>query len=150
MGTTYRCTSIKEFNTMFKCIKADMLSDVDRIYNIGSHQYPEYPLFVCTNRQVFRIFFSDNELLLEVYSNEDFEKMMEKDIVRYSDDPTDFDYIWPEAFIPNSIISNIVPLRGCGTISNLEGIDFHFFNGTKLCIRSSDLVLGTMSSWIEE
>ncbi len=82
--------------------------------------------------------------------NEDFEKMTEKDIVRYSDDPTDFDYIWPEAFIPNSIISNIVPLRGCGTISNLEGIDFHFFNGTKLCIRSSDLVLGTMSSWIEE
>ena len=95
-------------------------------------------------------FFSDNELLLEVYNNEDFEKMMEKDIVRYSDDPTDFDYIWPEAFIPNSIISNIVPLRGCGTISNLEGIDFHFFNGTKLCIRFSDLVIGTMSSWIEE
>lgn len=150
MGTTYRCTSIKEFNTMFKCIQADILSDVDRIYNIGSHQYSEYPLFVYTKRQVFRIFFGGNELLLDAYSNEDFEKMMEKDIVRYSDDPTDFDYIWPEAFIPNSIISNIVPLRGCGTISNLEGIDFHFINGTKLCIRSSDLVLGTMSSWIEE
>ena len=94
--------------------------------------------------------FSDNELLLEVYSNEDFEKMMEKDIVRYSDDPTDFDYIWPEAFIPNSKIINIVPLRGCGTISNLKGLDIHFLNGTKLCIRFSDLVIGTMSSWIEE
>lgn len=150
MGTTYRCTSIKEFNTMFQCIQADMLSDADRIYNIGLHQYPEYPLFVYTKRQVFRIFFWGNELRLDAYSNEDFEKMTEKDIVRYSDDPTDFDYIWPEAFIPNSIISNIVPLRGCGTISNLEGIDFHFLNGTKLCIRSSDLVLGTMSSWIEE
>ena len=33
---------------------------------------------------------------------------------------------------------------------NLKGIDIHIFNGTKLCIRSSDLVLGTMSSWIEE
>ena len=150
MGTTYRCTSIKEFNTMFQCIQADILSDVDRIYNISSHQYSEYPLFVYTKRQVFRIFFWGNELLLDAYSNEDFEKMTEKDIVRYSDDPTDFDYIWPEAFIPNSKIINIVPLRGCGTISNLEGIDFHFFNGTKLCIRSSDLVLGTMSSWIEE
>ena len=150
MGTTYRCTSIKEFNTMFKCIKADILSDVDRIYNIDSHKYPEHPLFVYTKQQVFRIFFSDNELLLEAYSNEDFEKMMEKDIVRYSDDPTAFDYTWPEAFIPNSKISNIVPLRGCGTKSNLKGLDIHFLNGSRLCVRSSDSVIGAMSSWIEE
>ena len=150
MGTTYRCTSIKEFNTIFKCIKADILSDVDRIYNIGSHQYPEYPLFVYTKQQVFRIFFSDNELLLDAYSNEDFEKMMEKDIVRYSDDPTDFDYIWPEAFISNSKIINIVPIRGCGTMSNLKGLDIHFLNGSRLCVRSSDSVIGAMSSRIEE
>ena len=150
MGTTYRCASIKEFNTMFKCIKTDILSDVDRIYNIGSHQYPEHPLFVCTKSQVFRIFFSDNELLLEIYSKEDFENMVNKDIVRYSNDPFDFDYIWPEAFFPNSQICNMLHLRGCGTTSNLNGVDIHFLNGTKLCIRSSDLVIGTMSSWIEE
>ena len=95
-------------------------------------------------------FFSDDELLLEVYSDEDFEKMTEKDIVCYSDDPADFDCIWPEAYILNSKITNIVSHRGCGTTSNLKGIDIHFFNGTKLCIRSSDLVIGTMSSWIEE
>jgi len=150
MGLTYRCTSIKEFNKMLNCIKTDIMSYVDCIYNIGSHQYPEYPLFVCTERKVFRIYFSDNELLIEIYGKENFEMMVEANIVRYSDNPTDFDYICPEAFIPDSQISNVLPLRGCGTTPNLKGVDIHFFNGTKLCIRSSDLVIGAMSSWREE
>ena len=93
---------------------------------------------------------TEMDLCLEFGTILDFEKMMEKDIVRYSDDPTDFDYIWPEAFIPNSKISNIVPLRGCGTMSNLKGLDIHFLNGSRLCVRSSDSVIGAMSSWIEE
>ena len=59
MEQEYQCTSVKELNAMLCAIKPQLFTDVEVIYNIGANQYYEYPLFICTNKHIFRIFFSD-------------------------------------------------------------------------------------------
>ena len=148
MEQEYLCTSVKELNAMLRAIKLELFTDVEVIYNTGAHQYYEHPLFICTNKHIFRIFFSDNELSVHIYSIENFNNMRNKDIVRYSSDPSDFDYIWPEGYTPNAKICGVLPIKGCGTTTNLKGLELQFSNGRKLCIQSSDLIPGAMDSWI--
>ena len=148
MEQEYQCTSVKELNAMLCAIKPQFFTDVEVIYNIGAHQYYEYPLFVCTNKHIFRIFFSDNSLSLHIYLVEDFDNMRQDNMIHYSLDPHDFDYIWPEGYMPNAKISGVVPVKGCGTTTNLKGIELQFTNGRKLCIHSSDLIPGAMDSQI--
>ena len=119
------------------------------IYNVGCFQYYEYPVFICTKNHVFRFFFSDHELSVHTYAVEDFCNMRKEDIMRYSSDPSDFDYILPEGYKPNAQICGVFPVKGCGVTSNLNGLALQFSNGSKLCMQSSDLVLGAMDSWVE-
>ena len=79
---------------------------------------------------------------------EDFDNMRQDNMIHYSLDPHDFDYIWPEGYMPNAKISGVVPVKGCGTTTNLKGIELQFTNGRKLCIHSSDLIPGAMDSQI--
>ena len=148
MEQEYQCTSVKKLNAMLCAIKPQFFTDVEVIYNIGANQYYEYPLFICTNKHIFRIFFSDNSLSLHIYLVEDFANMRQDNMIHYSLDPHDFDYIWPEGYMPNAKISGVVPVKGCGTTANLIGIELQFTNGRKLCIHSSDLIPGAMDSQI--
>ena len=148
MEHEYQCTSVKELNTMLRLIKPHLFADVEVIYNIGAHQYYEYPLFICTNQHIFRFFFSDNDLSVHIFTTEEFNNMRNGDIVRYSLESTDFDYINPNEYKPSAKICGVLPIKGCGTTANLKGIELRFSNGSKLCIKSSDLVPGAMDSWI--
>ena len=148
MEQKYQCTSVKELNAMLCAIKPQFFTDVEVIYNIGAHQHYENPLFICTNKYIFRIFFSDNSLSVHIYLVEDFDNMRQDNMIHYSLDPHDFDYIWPEGYMPNAKISGVVPVKGCGTTANLKGIELQFTNGRKLCIHSSDLIPGAMDSQI--
>ena len=148
MEQEHQCTSVKELNAMLRAIKPQLFTDVEVIYNIGAHQNYEYPLFICTNKHIFRIFFSDNSLSVHIYLVEDFNNMRQDDVIHYSLDPYDFDYIWPEGYTPNAKICGVLPIKGCGTTTNLKGLELQFSNGRKLCIQSSDLVPGAMNSRI--
>ena len=148
MEQEYQCTSVKELNTMLRLIKPHLFTDVEVIYNIGAHQYYEYPLFICTNQHIFRFFFSDNDLSVHIYTAEEFNNIRSGDIVRYSLESADFDYINPNGYKPNAKICGVLPVRGCGTTANLKGIELQFSNGSKLHIESSDLIPGAMDSWI--
>ena len=148
MEQEHQCTSVKELNAMLRTIKPQLFTDVEVIYNIGAHQHYENPLFICTNKYIFRIFFSDNSFSVHIYLVEDFDNMRQDNMIHYSLDPHDFDYIWPEGYMPNSKISGVVPVKGCGTTANLKGIELQFTNGRKLCIHSSDLIPGAMDSQI--
>ena len=148
MEQEYYCTSVKEFNAMLRLIKPYLFTDVEVIYNIGSNQYYEYPLFIRANNHIFRIYFSESELYVHIYLAEKFDNMRKGDVVRYSFDLHDFDYIGAEEYKPDAKICGVFSVKGCGTTANLRGLELQFSNGRKLCIQSSDLVSGTMDSWI--
>lgn len=150
MKALYTCTSVKEFNDTVKSIRPHLFTDIDCIYNIGDSQYYDHPLFIFTLHHVFRIYFSDSTLSLAVYNTETFLKHIEGDIFRERDNTTDFDYLHPEAYYPNTGICNLISAKGCGVGRNLKGFDFTFSDGKHLCIRESDLIHGTMDSWISE
>lgn len=150
MKILYTCSSIKEFNNMVKHVRPFLFTDIECIHNVGGSQYYEYPLFIFTLHHVFRIYFSDNSLSLEVYDRERFMKHIDGAILQESGDPTDFDYICPKAYYPNSGICDMIAIKGIGAKQNLEGFDLIFSDGKHLCVRKSNLVYGTMDSWITE
>lgn len=150
MKTSYRCGSVKEFNNMIKHIKSQLFTDIECIYNIGGTQYYEYPLFLFTKNSVFRLYFSESELVLEIFDRAYFLAHCEKDIFRDPKYPGEFDYIRMEAYYPNSKLCDVRSVKGFGTAQNLNGLDLVFVGGKQLCIRESELIPYTMDSWIVE
>lgn len=150
MKASYRCTSIKEFNSIVKHIRSQLFTDIECVFNIGSTQYYEHPLFIFTESNVFRLYFSESELVLEVFHRSFFLEHCDKDIFRDPEHPGEFDYIYPEAYSPSSSICDVRSVKGCGTEQNLKGLDLIFSDGKHLCIRESEQVPYTMDSWIIE
>ena len=150
MKTSYRCSSVKGFNNIVKCIRSQLYTDIKYIYNIGSARHYEYPLFFFTESNVFRIYFSESELSLEVFERTYFLEHCDKDIFRDPEYPQEFDYIWPEAYYPNARICEVLSVKGYGTERNLQGFDIVLSDGKRLCVRGSELVPHTMDSWVSE
>lgn len=150
MKSSYTCVSIKELNNVFKRIRSKLFTDIDCVYNLGRSQYYEYPLFLFTKHHVFRLYYSDNELDLEIFEREHFCEQCHDSVFREFEHPQEFDYVYPEAYYPNAKICDVLVVRGCGTEKNLKGIDLIFSDGRHLCVRESELVRYTMDSWITE
>jgi len=82
-----------------------------------------------------------------VYERMLFEAYREGDVFR---EPDGTDRIHPEACCPGAGICGLTAVKGCGTQRNLKGLDIIFSDGKRLCVRGSDLVYGTMDSWISD
>lgn len=144
------CSSVKEFNNVVKCIQTQLFTDIECVYNIGSAQYYEYPLFLFTKNNVFRIYFSESELSLNVFERNRFQEHCDRDIFRDPEYPQAFDYIRTETYYPNARICDMIAAECFGTERNLLGFDIVLSDGKRLCVRESDLVPYTMDSWVAE
>ena len=149
MEQSYKCTSVKEFNAMVRGIKPYLFTDIECIYNLSGSQFYEYPMFIFTEDNVFLLYYSGKELLIDIYPKDIFLNHVEKNRFIYPDNPAEFDYLYPEKLCPEASIVYMRPVRGCGTVCNLKGFDFCLSDGRYIYVRESDLVEGTMDSWVK-
>lgn len=150
MDDHYMCTSVKEFNEMVRRIKPLLYTEIHKIYNLGGEQYYEYPLIIVAGEHTFRFYYSYGELIVDVYKTTEFRSQITGGIFRSREDPGAFDYVYSEfAYSPEASVCGLIPVKGIGTANNLRGFDVRLSGGRKICVRESELVEGTMDSWIE-
>lgn len=125
-------------------------NSVFKIYNIGGPNFYEYPLFICLNHLVYRIFLDENSLSLQNYPLTDFESTVKNGIFKPSESNFDFYYIYHDCATIESKISkiSIKPIMIDG-IKKIRQIKFTFENNRVLYVEYSDLVPGAMDSWLE-
>ena len=122
---------------------------VKEVYNLGDNQPYESPLFIYSGYSIIMLYFSDDVLSLNVYDKDFFIRNIRGGIFREEPDSEEFYYVYfPDSKLIGSFIQNInVEENGDGTIGKVELV---FKDGRHLYIEHSDLVLGTMNSYISE
>ena len=120
---------------------------VKEVYNLGSSQYCDSPLFIYSGYSVIMAYLTEDGLSLTSYDKDFFIQHIRGGIFREDPDAEDFYYFsFPNAKLINSFVQNFNVLeREDGSI---YGIDISFENKLCLHLEPSSLVSGTMSSRI--
>ena len=127
-----------------------MNKSISKIYNLGGPSFYEYPIFVYLDHLVYCLFLDEDSLSIQDYSVTAFEKMLSNGIFKPSENDSDFYYIDRDCIAVESKISNtyVTPTTING-VEKTQRIKFVFENKRSLYIEYSDLVPGTMASWME-
>ena len=122
---------------------------VKELYNLGDTQPEESPLFIYSGYSIIMVCLSKEKLSLNVYDKDFFIRRVRGGIFREEPDSEEFYYVYfPDSKLIGSFIQNInVEEKDDGTIGKIELV---FKDGRHLHIEHSDLVLGTMNSYISD
>ncbi len=122
---------------------------VKEIYNVGDTQPSESPLFIYSGYSIIMVYLSEGTLFLNIYEKDFFIRNIRGGVFREEPDSENFYYVYfPDSRLINSFVEDIkVHENENGTINN---IDIMFKNGQHLHIGHSDLVSGTMNSYISD
>lgn len=122
---------------------------VKELYNLGDTQPEESPLFIYSGYSIIMVCLSKEKLSLNVYDKDFFIRRVRGGIFREEPDSEEFYYVYfPDSELIGSFVQNInVEEKDDGTIGKIELV---FKDGRHLHIEHSDLVLGTMNSYISD
>ncbi len=138
---------LREFVTQ-NCSDPDKMF-VKEVYNLGDTQPEESPLFIYSGYSIIMIYLSNGVLSLNIYDKDFFIQHIRGGIFRGEPDSEEFYYVYfPDSKLIGSFIQNIdVKENEDGTTDKVELI---FKDGRHLHIERSDLIEGTMNSYIAD
>lgn len=114
-------------------------------HNLGSAQFYEHPLFLIGSSKVFRIYLSDGEITIDSYLADTFKKNAKNGIFRDPDHPDQFDYFYPKGTAIESTITSV----HIKTNTRPYEVALKLLNGKTIVLKESNLVPGTMDTYIE-
>ena len=115
--------------------------------NIILYQYSEYSLIIFTNDHVFRVFINDLVVEFDIFEKQYFLNKLENNHI-FRENEKEFYYIYyPEPYTAECSVINIEMISD--NYNQNISIVFSLTNGRKLLLQPSELVVGTMDSWIE-
>lgn len=122
---------------------------VKEIYNTGDAQYYESPLFLYSGYSVIMLYLFDGRVELNVYDKDFFIQHIRGDIFRETPEGEEFYYMYfPNSKIVNDHAKNINILEDSN--GKIHKIDLTFKSGQHLHVEHSNLVYGTMCSYLSD
>ncbi|MBR2041485.1 MAG: hypothetical protein IJ945_03850 [Oscillospiraceae bacterium] len=140
----------KNFRTFLDKNSADFKDlFVKEVYNIGSAECPESPIFLYSGYSVIMAYLSNVVLSLNIYEKDFFIRNIRGGIFSESPDSEEFYHF---SFIKSKLINDYVQSidikeNDDGTINE---IDLLFKNGQCIHVKQSEFVEGTTCSYVSE
>ena len=140
----------KDFRNFLKQNNADFKDlYVKEVYNIGGTEYPESPLFIYSGYSVIMVYLSGGVLSLNIFEKDFFIRHIRAGIFREDPDSEEFYYFsFTNSRLINDYVQNIEVKENAD--ETIDKIDLIFKSGQRLHIKQSELIEGTMCSYISE